>query len=360
MYTQVQVSTIPTHPIPLTYPEAICPSRLQWLCQPEQIEHTLCLLYYLNSWRKASQQLLYADRQSLLILQIQILMYAVQQGLVHVTTYLDGTRRFPQEILRESVAENVARGLFIHMKRLQDPNIWSPFYSEGDRLFQLYIRPLYRRITGRDFKLVTDAMQALERDQIRAYIQDQLDKLIDCAKVSRQPLQTRHLSALCIAPVDILHIRDNRVYFLEGFEAWDGLTACDRRKLDPEGFSEFAFRYISSTADFVFHLPFRETEAFITPLDIRNLQRTPGTSQPCGIYHNQPINEVESTQRPVREILQDLGVDISLLCPHKLVEKEAYLAQPAIHDILWPGYTLDTVDWDDDPWDGMCIPQQLV
>ena len=45
--------------------EPIFTARLEWLCQPEQIEDTLRLLYDLQGWKQASQQLLYADRQGL-------------------------------------------------------------------------------------------------------------------------------------------------------------------------------------------------------------------------------------------------------------------------------------------------------
>jgi hypothetical protein len=46
-------------------PGGVPPSRLAWLCQPAQIERTLHLLFSLNHWAKAREQLLYADRQGL-------------------------------------------------------------------------------------------------------------------------------------------------------------------------------------------------------------------------------------------------------------------------------------------------------
>src|SRR5262245_48338974 len=89
----------------LEYTGELFPSRLEWLCQPEQIEYTLLLLYYLNSWRKAQRQLLYADRQGLLEVQALILGHAVRLGQVHAVAYVDGTARFPSELLLDSVAE---------------------------------------------------------------------------------------------------------------------------------------------------------------------------------------------------------------------------------------------------------------
>ena len=40
-------------------------SHLEELCQTERIERTLCLLFYLNHWAKAREQLFFADRQGL-------------------------------------------------------------------------------------------------------------------------------------------------------------------------------------------------------------------------------------------------------------------------------------------------------
>ena len=199
--------------LPLDYPGPIFSSRLEWLCQPEQIEQTLCLLFYLNAWKKASRRLLYADRQGLREAQSLILEQATKMGLVRAALYLDGRRRFPGELLLESAAENAARGVHIHLKGLGDPDIWPPFCPDGDRVYQRYIRPLYRRITGKDYKYVADAADALEVEQIRMYLQEHLGRLISRAETTRQPISTRRLAALCIAPIDLLHIRDNRLYF---------------------------------------------------------------------------------------------------------------------------------------------------
>jgi hypothetical protein len=40
-------------------------SQLEQLCQPEQLERTLFLLFHLNHWAKAREQLFFADRQGL-------------------------------------------------------------------------------------------------------------------------------------------------------------------------------------------------------------------------------------------------------------------------------------------------------
>ena len=93
---------------------------------------------------------------------------------------------------------------------------------------------------------------------------------------------------------------------------------------------------------------------------MRELQRTPGVSQPFGIYQGKVLNEMEGLIRPVKEILQDLGVDIASVCPHTLLAKEVYLAKPGIREILWPTRGYDHEDWENDPWDGLCLPSGLA
>jgi hypothetical protein len=351
------MQTTTTHQLPPEHPSAIFPSRLEWLCQPEQIKHTLRLLSYLNSWRKTHQQLLYADRQGLQEVQALVLEQATRTGLVQVATYVNGTQSFPRQLLLESAAENAARGVLIHMKGLNNPDIWPPFYPDGDRIYRHYIRPLYKRITGQDFKLVADAINVLDQTQIQAYMQEQLRKLVERAKVTRQPIPLRRLAALCIAPVDLLPIRENRVCFLDGYETWGDLDRSDLRKLDPEGWSEIAFHYAGPTAEFVFHLPFRRAASFVSVECLYVLQSKPGISQPQAIFQNRQIDEAEGMKWPAREILQDLGVDIARVCPHKLLEKKVYLALPAVRDLLWPTNGDESRE---DPWDGICLPHELI
>ncbi|HEY0753458.1 MAG TPA: hypothetical protein VGD98_05805 [Ktedonobacteraceae bacterium] len=346
--------------LPLTYPAAIFPARLEWLCQPAQIEHTLRLIYYLNFWKTASQQLLYGDRQGIWEIQALVLEHAASMGLLLPTTYLDGTHRFPGELLLDSASENAARGVIIHLNGLQDPEIWPPFDADGDSIYKKFIRPLYKHITGKDLKLVADSRGMLEVAQIRQYIQQRLLRIIERARITRRPISTRQLAALCIAPVDMLPIRGNRVCFLDCYESWQDLDISDQRKLDPEGHSQVAFQYASVSAEFVFHLPLRWAEMFLPARPLSELQSKPGQSEERGIYQGQAINAEESLRRPIREMLQDLGVDISRACPHGLEDKGAYLAKPAIRDALWPTRFDEQDDWEDDPWDCFCLPPRMV
>lgn len=340
----------PAVQLPLNSPDAIFQSRLEWLCQPEQIEQTLCFLYYLNAWKKAHQRLLYADRLGLQEVQALILEQATRAGIVQAAVYLDGTHSFPRELLLESAAENATRGILIHLKGLRDPEIWPPFQAEGDRIYQEFIRPLCRDITGRDFRFVTDAADTVDPLQIREYIQEHLRQLVTRAQATRQPIPLQRLASLCIAPIDLLHIRSNRLCFLDGYDTWEDLDICDQRKLDPEGYSEVAFRYSGWQSRFVFHLPLRWAETFVPPERLHDLQRAPGRSQEKGIDHGILIGEEEGLRHPVKELLQNLGVDIASVCPHKLVEKEMDLTQAAMHDILWSAHNQEQEGWDNDPW----------
>jgi hypothetical protein len=340
--------------------EPIFPARLGWLCQPEQIEDTLRLLYDLQGWKQASQQLLYADRQGLQEVQALVLAHATLLGTVQAATYVDATRRFPGELLLESAAEEAARSVLAHLQSLHDPDIWPPFWPDGDTIYKQWIRPLFRRITGKDFKLVADTKGALSLVQVRDYIQSHLHRLVERARATRKPLPMRGLANLCLAPVDLLRIRDNRVSFLDGYDTWRDLDESDLRKLDPEGYSEVAFQYSSPTAKYVFHLPFWRAAEFLPVERIRQLHRAPGVSQPCGIHQGKVLNETEGLTHPAREILQDLGVDIASVCPHKLLAKAVYLARPGIRELLWPRCGHDQEDWDNDPWDGLCLPRELA
>src|SRR5579883_3493789 len=173
---------------PASYSTAIFPARLEWLCQPPQIEQTLRLLYYLNFWKQARHHLLYADRLGLFAVQALILLHALKTGIMRATMYLDGTARFPGELLLDNAADSAARGILAHVHRLTDPDIWPPFKREGDTIYQDYIRPLYRRISGQDFKYPAQASHAVELETLRAYLHERLHALVKHAQETRLPL----------------------------------------------------------------------------------------------------------------------------------------------------------------------------
>jgi hypothetical protein len=153
--------------------------------------------------------------------------------------------------------------------------------------------------------------------------------------------------------------KENRVYFFDGYDTWQDLEECDLRKLDPEGSSEIAFQYASPTAEYVFHLPFRRAERFLSTAQLRALPRTPAKDQEKAIFQDSVIDETESLKHPAQEILQALDVDVASVCPHGLRDKQAYLAQSAIRDLLWPTSGRDASAWAEEPWDGLCLPPDL-
>src|SRR5256886_9241405 len=78
-------------------PGGILSSRLDWLCQPEQIERTLHLLFYLNHWAKAREHLLYDDRQGLYKVKAVMLQQAYKVGAIRPVAYIDGSEPFARD-----------------------------------------------------------------------------------------------------------------------------------------------------------------------------------------------------------------------------------------------------------------------
>ncbi|HEU5380308.1 MAG TPA: hypothetical protein VFV38_33200, partial [Ktedonobacteraceae bacterium] len=166
---------------------------------------------------------------------------------------------------------------------------------------------------------MADALKALDLATIRAFLQERLQKLISLAKRTRWPLSVHALSRLCIAPTDLLPIRENRLYFFDGYTTWEDLDRSDLCKLDPEGASKVVFQYLSPTAEFLFQLPFRQAALFVSAERLRSLPCPSDVGQECGVYQGQLIGNEDGRQRSAEEILQDLGVDIASVCPHRLV-----------------------------------------
>jgi hypothetical protein len=325
----------------LALPLIICPSRLVWLCQPEQIEQTLLLLFSLNSWKKASQRLFYLDRQGLQAVQNLILEQAIHMGTVQMIGYYQAATQFPEALLLDTAARNAARGVLIIIRDLCDPDIWPPFPPAGTAIYQRFIRPLYRNISGQDCPRVAEALGLLSHDILYTWIEERLRHLIIQAVETRQPIDPARLAELCIAPLDLLHIGDSRLPFLDSYEAWDELDATDLRPLDPEGFNAIVCRYSGLGTDYTFHLPFPRVRNFVTEERLVELRGQPLIRQEQAMRDYHLLEENSGLVRPVREILQDLGVDIASVCPHMLREKESNSIAPALHDILWPTQNCD-------------------
>ncbi len=132
---------------------------------------------------------------------------------------------------------------------------------------------------------------------------------------------------------------------------WDDLDEGEARKLDPEGLSLIAFQYDSSKAHYIFHLPFRLAEGFLSEQIVQALRDRPSSSRECGVIYGRTISDEESLQYPIADILNELGVSIGAICPHKLISKEEYRNQSATyHSSYWKDDDEDWEEDDDEDW----------
>src|SRR5579885_3245445 len=80
-------------------------SQLERLCQAEQIEGTMRLLFALNHWAKARDRLFFADRQCLYQVKAVIIDRAYTSGLLAAKAYVDGRERFGEELCFDLAAD---------------------------------------------------------------------------------------------------------------------------------------------------------------------------------------------------------------------------------------------------------------
>jgi hypothetical protein len=317
----------------------IIPSRLDWLCQPEQIEHTLYLLCHLNHWAKAREHLLYADRQGLYEVKAAVLQEAYKVGFLRPIAYIDGSSSFALNYAFE-MAIDIATEVFT--ERLE----WS-FESDDSIVDELgsYARKLFARIMGYEVKTLADS-QALDEERTKTFIAESLRALVDQARSSHQSIVGQDLAALFISPADLLEVHLTRDRLSPD---WDELDEGEIRQLDPDGLSLIAFQYDSSTAHYVFHLPFRIAEKFLSQQLIRELHTHASTSREVGTFYGRAITEAESQQYPIANLLRELLVDISAICPHGLAKKEQHFrSSQAWSASDWHNYENDDDFWDED------------
>lgn len=305
--------------------------QLDHLCQPEQLERTLHLLFYLNHWAKAREQLFFVDRQGLYGVKAALLQHAYEIGAIEATAYIDGTEGFGKDIMLAIAADVAAEGVIERLAGLSDPD---PYMSDIHEHFNSMACQFYTDMTGKEVTSAAD-VEPLDSEQVREYIYAGLQELESEARATHQPIPCDELTALCVAPIDLLYIQDRRYYYLETWDSWDSLDASDLRKLDPEGLSLIAFQYNSPRSRYVFHLPFRTAEAFLPAQQVHTLKNVPATSREFGEYYGRPVTESESLQNPIREILWELGVDIAAICPRQLSNKQEYELAQIMRNTQW-------------------------
>ena len=296
-------------------------AHLEELCQPECLERTVCLLFYLNHWTKEREHLFFADRQGLYEVKVVLLHYLYATGAIEAVAYINGIQGFGKEIDIAIAADLAAEGIIERLEGLSDPD---PYMSDIDGLFNQMAYQFYIRMVGQEVPPPTHG-EVFDRVQVRQYIFQQLQELEQHARATRQPVPLDELAELCIAPTDLLTVPDRRFYYLECWNSWSDLDDSDLRKLDPEGLSLIAFLYNSPTSHYVFHLPFRVAESFLVPQQLHTLQNTPTTGRESGEYYGRSVTEAESLQYPIQEILLELGVNSAAICPHQLASKQEYV-----------------------------------
>src|SRR5579884_441032 len=321
-------------------PGGILPSQLAWLCQPEHIERTLYLLFHLNHWIREPDHLLYADRQGLYKVKATVLQQAYAAGLIKPVAYIDESESFASEYFID-LAAYMATERFIDELAASFED--EEFHNDKDEV-NGYARKLFVRIMG--YEVATQAhVEALDKQQVKRYIEKYLENLVAEARSTRQPIPTSDLAALFIDPLDLFQKSRGRLWL-----AWDDLDESEVRKLDPEGLSLVTFQYDSPTAHYVFHLPFRVAEAFLSEQHKHELLDSPGNSQEHAVFDGHTITEVESQKYPIDTILSELQVDIAAVCPYGLIQKREHLLQLTPY---WASIEEDE-DEDEEYWMDKC------
>jgi hypothetical protein len=327
-------------------PGGIPPSRLEWLCQPAQIEHTLHILFCLNHWAKAREQLLYADRQGLYRVKAAVVQQAVAAELISPVAYIDGSAAFAGDYSFDLAADMATEEFLDRLAMLFEEEEHLPADAEEIDSTAL---SLFARITGHQPTSRAN-IETLDGERVKAFLLECLEALVAQARSTRQPISGSALAALCIEPVDLLDIHWSRN---RPSPRWEELDEGEATQLDPEGLSLIAFEYDSTTAHYVFHLPLRVAERFLPEQLVRELRNRPWDSRECGVYFGRTITEAESQEHPVEEILRELGVDIAAVCPHELKDKREHVSQLASRYSYWGDDGEDDdedEDWVDEDW----------
>ncbi|MBA2286069.1 MAG: winged helix-turn-helix domain-containing protein [Ktedonobacteraceae bacterium] len=309
-------------------PGGISLSRLAWLCQPERIERTLHLLFYINHWAKAREQLLYADRQGLYRVKAALIQQAFTAGLLSPVAYIDGSADFARDYAFDFTTDMAAEVFLSRLAMLFEDNTYRP--ADGDELDATALS-LFARIVGREATTRVD-IETLDEERVKRFLHEQLATLVEQARSTRQPIPGSELAALCIEPIDLINIYWSRSH---PAPRWNELDEGEAVQIDPEGLSLISFEYASATAHYIFHLPFRVAERFLPEQHMHTLKNLPENSRECGVFFGRTITEEESQQHPIEDILRELGVDVAAVCAYKLTDKKAYVPQLASRYPYW-------------------------
>src|SRR5258708_38994917 len=124
----------------------LTPSQLEQLCQPQQLERTLYLLFNMNHWAKAREQLFFVDRQGLYAVKAALLRQTCAIGAIEATAYIDGTPGFGKDITLAIAADVAAEGVIERLAGLCDPD---PYMSDIHEKFNSMACQFYADMTGK-------------------------------------------------------------------------------------------------------------------------------------------------------------------------------------------------------------------
>ena len=153
-------------------PGGISPSRLEWLCQPEQIERTLHLLFSLNHWAKAREQLLYADRQGLYQVKAAVVQQAVAAELIRPIAYIDGSAAFAGDYSFDLAADMATEVFLDRLAMLFEEDEHLPAHADE---IDSTVLGLFARIAGHELTSRAD-IETLDVEQVKAFLLDRLER----------------------------------------------------------------------------------------------------------------------------------------------------------------------------------------
>lgn len=298
------------HSVPLPanakLPAGLLPTRLEWLCQPGQIEDTLRLVYHLSCLSQ-ERDFLEDDQEGLLQLKTALVRKAFENGLVEPLTYIDASQHFAHDFYPGQAADIAAASFINRLEALFDHEQLVPDAVQIDPS----ALALFSHISGYQLTTASD-LHAIDERRIFTYIQSALEAVIEQACITREPITLSALEALCIQPIDLLDLQTSH---LEDAPGWRTIVHRDLYRLDPEGRSQIAFRYRSPTAEYCFHLPYRIAETFVPEAAMSQLRIHPCNNVEQGEHQGAKL----SNHPPLKQVLKELGVDVASICPHNLV-----------------------------------------
>lgn len=104
---------------PTRNPTGLTSLRLRQLCQPEQLQRTLQLLFYMNHWAKDREHLFFADRQGLYRVKAAVVQRAYAVRAMEAIAYIDGTQSFGQDLTPNIAANITAKDLIERLNGLK-------------------------------------------------------------------------------------------------------------------------------------------------------------------------------------------------------------------------------------------------